>query len=45
MNILQTVEALIAQYGTSLEILLWGIVVSVLLYLLTEWLFHVTGIE
>ncbi len=45
MNILQTLEALVAQYGTSLELLLWGIVVSVLLYLLTEWLFHITGIE
>lgn len=42
---LQTVHILITRYGTSLTILLWGIVVSVLLYLLTEWLFHVTGIE
>jgi uncharacterized protein YggT (Ycf19 family) len=28
-----------------MEILLWGIVVSVLLYFLTEWVFHITGIE
>jgi len=48
MDNLQTLQDLLQPYGTlfpALQILLIGIIVSIGLYLLTEWIFHVTGIE
>ncbi|MFA6080392.1 MAG: hypothetical protein WC753_02825 [Candidatus Gracilibacteria bacterium] len=48
MDTLQTLQNFLQQYDSlfpALQILLVGIVVSIGLYLLTEWVFHITGIE
>ncbi len=41
----QTLQYLMGTYMPALQILATGVFVSLCLYLITEWIFHVTGIE
>lgn len=45
MNTLDTMQKIFITYSGAIEMLLIGIVVSIGLYFLTGWIFHITGIE
>jgi uncharacterized protein YggT (Ycf19 family) len=45
MNNLQNLQNIMWYYSPALQTLFVGMIVSVGLYFLTEWIFHITGIE